>query len=251
MSPLLATSDKSFWHGFLDFYALHLPPKIDGAVIEFGVFKGHSIRWLIERFPEASITGADILPVQPEWPLHPRVRYRQMDQDDASQVVQVLAEVPGIQLIIEDGSHMPKHQSTCLKHGLQALQAGGTYILEDIHTSHPAHSLYQEEFGTRPAQTSLSVLLAFEHLLRSGRPLTPAVRDGLARGAHFDADDIESLFGAVASIHMFKRATLPTSCWRCGSSNFDYHAYRCECGVELMGAADSMTLVVKKRGSAA
>lgn len=251
MTPLLANSDKSFWHGYLDFYALHLPPKVEGTIIEFGVFKGHSIRWLAERFPNARIIGADILPTQPEWPTEPRISYAQLDQDDSAQIARLLDSFDNIELIIEDGSHIPKHQSACLKLGLSALASGGTYVLEDIHTSHPGHALYLDEFGATQtgarAQTSLSVLLAFEHLLRTGSQMTEATCDKLAEGSHFDVAEIRALFGAIASIKVYKRAVLPSSCWRCGSSDFDYHAFQCACGAALMDAADSMSIAIKKR----
>ena len=251
MTPLLANSDKSFWHGYLEFYAMHLPPDVKGTIVEFGVFKGHSIRWLAERFPEARIIGADILPTQPEWPTQRRITYAQLDQDDSAQIAKLLASLENIELIIEDGSHIPKHQSACLKLGLSALAPGGTYVLEDIHTSHPSHALYIDEFGTTQAgtraQTSLSVLLAFDHLLRMGNDMADVTRDRLAEGSHFNAAEIRSLFDAIQSIKVYKRAVLPRSCWRCGSSDFDYHAFQCSCGAALMDAADSMTIVIRKR----
>ncbi|MGJ7494382.1 hypothetical protein ACSFA8_04840 [Variovorax sp. RT4R15] len=131
MSPLLATSDKSFWHGFTSFYDKHFPERVDGAIIEFGVFKGNSIRWLLTQFPDARIFGADILPTQPEWPIDPRVIYVELDQGRDEQVAALVNGVDRLQLIIEDGSHIPRHQSNCLKHGLSALQPGGMYVRGD------------------------------------------------------------------------------------------------------------------------
>ena len=52
---LLSHSDKSFWHGYLSFYESHLPRNIEGLIVEFGVFKGNSIRWLSQKYPEAKI----------------------------------------------------------------------------------------------------------------------------------------------------------------------------------------------------
>jgi hypothetical protein len=175
-SPLLCSSDKSFWHGYIDFYEPYLPQNILGNIVEFGVFNGHSIQWLMERYPHANIVGVDILPTQAEWPQAPQVRYVQLDQGSEKQIASFFAGIPAPALIIEDGSHIPEHQSRCLKHGLKKLTPGGTYILEDIHTSHPEHILFKREFGSRsimeriglkpikPAQTSLSILLAVEHI---------------------------------------------------------------------------------------
>jgi hypothetical protein len=44
--------------------------------------------------------------------------------------------IPGPDLIIEDGSHVPRHQADCLRFGFSALNPGGIYLLEDIHTSY-------------------------------------------------------------------------------------------------------------------
>ncbi|MBB3179814.1 hypothetical protein [Variovorax sp. Sphag1AA] len=247
MSPLLATSDKSFWHGYTGFYARHFPKEIKGSILEFGVFKGNSIRWLLTEFPNATIFGADILPVQPEWPIDARVTYIEVDQGHEAQVAELVQNIDHLELIIEDGSHVPLHQSTCLKHGMSALMPGGTYVLEDIHTSHPAHSQYKDEFGNTLGQTSLSVLLGVEHLLRRNQPATTREIDALANGSHFSVADVSQLLAQIGSIEVYKRTTMPSSCWRCGSTAFDYHRFKCECGVDLMHEADSMTIVVKKR----
>lgn len=247
-SPLLAASDKSFWHGYVDFYARHFPTDIDGLVVEFGVLNGNSIRWLSERFPGADLVGVDILAVQSGWPQGPRIRYAQVDQDSEDQVAEFLAGIAAPRLIIEDGSHFPRHQSRCLRLGLHKLASGGLYVLEDIHSSHPEHSLFQSEFGavTR-AQTSLHVLLAIEHAKRLGLPaLTDAQLARLA-GGHFTAETLQTMFSQVAAVHVYKRATLPTQCWRCGGTDFDYLGWQCACGVPLMGNADSMSIVVEKR----
>lgn len=246
MSPLLAASDKSFWHGFAKFYEKHFPESVDGSILEFGVFKGNSIRWLLARFPNAKIVGADILPVQPEWPIDERVTYVELDQADEGQIDSLVRSIDRVRMIIEDGSHVPRHQSNCLKHGLLALQPGGIYVLEDIHTSHPAHSQYRDEFGPAHAQTALSVLLGIEQLKRQGNAPTEAQLNALAAGDHFSLLDVETLVEQIDQISVFKRATLPDSCWRCGSSTFDYHAFKCECGVDLMSEADSMTIVIRK-----
>lgn len=248
-SELLSSSDKSFWHGYLDFYELHLPKSVKGTILEFGVFKGNSIRWLLNEFPDSKIAGADILPLQPEWPLDARVEYHELDQANESAVSALVHRFSDLELIIEDGSHFPSHQSICLRHGFDALRPGGTYVLEDVHTSHPAHNQYRQEFGDQRGQTSFSVLLGIDHLRRLGvAPDNDRLR-ALAAGTHFTIDDVRRLHAQIESIAFYRRATLPTSCWRCGSTNFNYHTLKCECGVDLMSEADSMTIVIKKRAA--
>ncbi|WP_155624442.1 hypothetical protein [Burkholderia diffusa] len=246
-SQLLSSSDKSFWHGYLGFYEQHLPKTVAGSILEFGVFKGNSIRWLLQTFPNAKIVGADILQIQPEWPTHENVEYRQVDQADEQAVSALVRGIDDLELIIEDGSHFPSHQSICLKHGIDALLPGGTYVLEDVHTSHPAHDQYRQEFGDQLGQTSLSVLLGLEHVRRLGEMPSEDQFLALAAGTHFSLDDVRRLHAQIETISFYRRATLPTSCWRCGSTSFNYHALKCECGVDLLSEADSMTIVIKKR----
>jgi len=90
--PIDSTSDKSFWHGYTAFYEPRLPTSINGLVLEFGVFKGNSIRWLQARYPTATIVGADILPMQPEWPVDARATYRVVDQGSEEGVAEPLAD---------------------------------------------------------------------------------------------------------------------------------------------------------------
>jgi hypothetical protein len=59
-------SDKIFWHGYIPFYETFFEGRAFERIAEFGVYKGRSIRWLLQRFPDASIHGADILPIQAE-----------------------------------------------------------------------------------------------------------------------------------------------------------------------------------------
>lgn len=253
-SPLLHASDKDFWHGYIDFYERSLPGDVGGVIVEFGVFRGQSVRWLLERYPAAQIVGVDILPVSDEWPTSSRVVYHQLDQDSETQVAAFFDSIPEPELIIEDGSHIPAHQSRCLRQGLAHLQPGGTYVLEDIHTSHPAHPYFRQEFerrGSVPPQTALSVLLALEHRRRVGDlELDDETANRLAQGDHFDLGAIRALDDAIESVEFFKRCTLPRACYNCGATSFDYHTYRCTCGVELMDVADSMSAIIRKRSGA-
>lgn len=264
-SPL-DQSDKSYWHGYLDFYRSHLPLQIRGLIVEIGVFKGNSIKWLLQTYPQAQIIGVDILPVQPEWPQDGRVAYRKLDQGREDQLRDFFDGIRAPELIIEDGSHVPLHQSRCLRHGFDKLTPGGIYILEDIHTSHPAHSLYQEEFRVRSDvswlarmfpflkavrvghQTSLTLLLALEQIIRTGRTnLSDVERAQLSAGTHFSEAEVLRLHAQMQAIFFYKRATLPSACYACGSTRFDYHRLRCACGVDLLGEADSMSVLIKKK----
>ena len=178
-------SDKGFWHGYIDFYEKYFPESIGGLIVELGVFKGDSIRWLSERFKKARIIGADILEQQASWPIGEQISYRRIDQGSEIGIASFFKEIDAPELIIEDGSHIPSHQSRCFKHGFAALKPGGIYVLEDINTSLPQHPIYRKSLWKSPrleklfrkfqrgkakyVQTSLSVILAFEHLKKIGK----------------------------------------------------------------------------------
>ncbi|MGA1531250.1 MAG: hypothetical protein ACO398_10985 [Kiritimatiellia bacterium] len=262
---LMAASDKVYWHGYLDFYESRLPFRVDGVIVEFGVFKGDSIRWLRHRYPSARIIGVDILPVQPYWPQEENITYRQLDQGDDQAVRDFFATIEPPAIILEDGSHVPAHQSRCLKLGFARLMPGGVYILENIDTSHPAHSLYKKEFADHAGgwinrvlrywfgrdeprgQTSLSVLLGLEHLRRRGRgSLSEEELEMLSEGAHFSRDDIRRFNELIESMEFYRRSKFPSRCFACGGSHFDYHRLRCSCGVDLLGEADSMSVCMTK-----
>lgn len=53
------------------------------------------------------------------------------------------------------------------------------------------------------------------------------------------------MFRRIKRIEVFKRATLPTRCYACNSTQFNYTDFVCECGVDLMKVADSMTVFIE------
>ena len=91
------------------------------------------------------------------------------------------------------------------------------------------------------------MLLAFEHSKRLGLQALSAEQLARLAGGHFNAAQLQSLYAQLDAVHVYKRATLPTQCWRCGSSDFDYLSWHCGCGVPLLGNADSMSIVLQKK----
>jgi hypothetical protein len=240
-------SDKHVWHRFSPFYRRQfatLGPV--GRVLEFGVLNGASIRWLRGLFPAAEIVGVDILPMQPDWPVDPAIRYLRADQGDRAGLEAALAGLgSGFDLVIEDGSHVPQHQAACLAAAFPLLRPGGLYVLEDLHTSLPWHPLYQGHCAP-DTPASLHLLLAVEHALAAGRPIPPAEAARLAAPGLFSAGEVAALAGGIAAVEIFRRGSLPLRCWSCGSDRFDYVALRCGCGVSLsLAEPDSMTAALR------
>lgn len=247
---LAATSgtDKDYWHRYTQIYedAFDALGHV-GDILEFGVLNGDSIRRLATRFPEARIVGADIQSQVPSWPVAETIGYERIDQGDRDGVRAMFARLDrSYDLLIEDGSHLPQHQVTCLVEGLPHVRSGKLFILEDVHTSHPDNADFSAHNGAGSANC-LHVLLAFEHLKTLGRPLTPALAKQLASARFFTEPEVMTLFDQISALEVYRRPHLPLRCYNCGTSEFDYRTLRCTCGVALYSASDSMSVLIWKR----
>lgn len=245
----IAATDKHYWHRYTETY--HRAFAALGRVrrvVEFGVLHGASIRWLAECFPGAAIIGADILPEQPDWPRGPHIGYRQVDQADRAAIRAMLSGVYGeIDLIIDDGSHIPQHQASCLAEGMARLRPAGLYVLEDICTSHPLQPAFAHHSirdGNR-VPNALNVLLAIQHRKDIGATGCPEAT--LAAAGFFSGADVAALFAAIDRVEIYKRTQLPLRCFACGGTDFDYVTWLCRCGEELYAPANSMTALAWKR----
>lgn len=63
------------------------------------------------------------------------------DQSNAAFLKTVVAELGGLDVVIDDGSHLPEHQFASFRTLWPLLENGGVYIVEDLHTS------YWRQFG--------------------------------------------------------------------------------------------------------
>lgn len=236
-------SDKSYWHKFDDFYAREIFHKEYNSIAEIGIFQGESIRWLMDKFPQAQIYGADILPFQDYWPTSELIRYFEFDQSDEKKL-QDFFTLSSPDLIIEDGSHIPEHQSLALINGMKFLKPGGTYCLEDLHTSVQKKSLFSKKY-----LNSLEALLIIEHHKSIGEAPDWEQIIAMYRGTHFETHQLNSLHCQIDCVKIFKRQVFPDLCWKCKSTRFNYEKRKCCCGEQLMKTADSMTAVIKKLSS--
>ncbi len=241
-------SDKFYWHGYIDFYEMFFQNREFQNIAEIGINKGASIRWLLERFPNAQVYGADILPLQPEWPTDTRFTPIRLDQGDAGQVKSFF-ELADFDLIIEDGSHVPEHQIIALLEGLKSLKEGGIYILEDVHTSHPTSVKRSRRFLKRilpPEGNALSALLGIAHYKRSSVPIDYSKAQLIASNSLLTPEQIILLDKNITSVSLYKRTRLPDFCTDCGSKDYNFSYYRCLCGKKLFRDYDSMSFVITK-----
>ena len=254
-------SDKIFWHGYIPFYETFFTGRTFKRIAEFGVYKGRSIRWLLERFPDASIYGADILPTQAEWPVDARFHFTQLDQGSREQIHQFLNQCR-FDLIIEDGSHQPQHQINCLIEGLDALESNGVYILEDVETSFPNHPWWNKKIHwwklrerrvLREQQrivsygNALHMLLALDHYRRINVAIDDVVVSQIAKNSLLSKEEINRIASQIESIHLYRRTRLPDYCHDCGTKHFEYSKLKCACGQEIFGGNESMSFVIIRK----
>lgn len=278
--PIFGT-DKIFWHRYHDVYE-DVFSRLSGPVriLEFGTFRGDSVRYLVDRFPDAMIVSADILENQESWPSDPRVGYVQIDQGDRSQISTMFRDqAADWDLVIEDGSHYPGHQRDCLLESLSYLREGSTYIVEDIHSSQeqlrsfglisPARGGFINDQGVnnfrslithtllvrwvsrlpnrppKPKVNLLTLLLALERRRTMGEKLSENEVQQLSSDGFFTEGEVRELDDAISSVQLYRRAGLPLSCHQCSSQNFNLPMLRCECGARLYKDDDSMAAILK------
>jgi hypothetical protein len=241
-------SDKHYWHRYSRFYERHIATLGDvSCILEYGVFRGASIAWLRRMFPQAEIFGVDILPLSPEWPAGPGITYLTADQGDRAGIARMLRDLNRVfDLVIEDGSHIPRHQAICLAETLPLLRPGGMYVLEDLQTSHARHAVYREHCAPG-TPNALHLLLTIERLRATGRSLSSNDVEQLTAAGLFAPADARRLDELISDVEIFHRATLPLRCYACGGDTFDPVALVCECGIDLdvMGL-DSLTAILRR-----
>lgn len=128
------------WGHYLDIYDRHLnrfqnigrPVR----VLEIGVYHGGSLQLWRQFFgPEAVIFGIDINPLCAEI-VDPDTCIRVGSQANPAFLKDVVREMGGIDIVIDDGSHIASHQRKSLEILFPLLDPHGVYIAEDLHTSY-------------------------------------------------------------------------------------------------------------------
>ncbi|MEQ1611239.1 MAG: CmcI family methyltransferase [Hyphomicrobiaceae bacterium] len=135
------------WPHYLPIHQRYLEPFKQGfatangnrrpvRLLEIGVSHGGSLE-LWRRFlgPQAIVFGIDIDPRcraldQPDLPV------RVGSQADAEFLSAVVREMGGVDVVIDDGSHIAQHQKASLDALFPLLSEGGLYIVEDTQTSY-------------------------------------------------------------------------------------------------------------------
>jgi hypothetical protein len=126
------------WTHYPDIYERHFSTYRGNSLrmLEIGVFKGGSLEVWRNYFGErATIFGIDIDPACAEY-ADPPNQIRIGSQADPAFLNAVVKEMGGIDLVLDDGSHVAEHQEISFRALFPLLSDGGLYIIEDMHTSY-------------------------------------------------------------------------------------------------------------------
>ncbi len=136
------------------------------ALLELGVWNGHSLEMWRDAFPRATVIGVDLQP--PEMDLGSRVHIIQGDQTDAALIQRVRDDYApgGFDVIIDDASHI----GVVTARSLQVLYShhlrpGGLYCIEDWGTG---YLLDWHDGGPMVAPLDLQSLDAASAAIQSG-----------------------------------------------------------------------------------
>lgn len=105
-------------------------------MLEIGVLAGGSMQmWRTYFGPLATIFGIDINPECAGYGgLAGEVRIG--SQDDPGFLRSVVEEMGGVDIVLDDGSHIASHQRTSFDVLFPLLSDGGLYVIEDLHTAY-------------------------------------------------------------------------------------------------------------------
>ena len=124
------------WHHYIPLYDRYFS-KFRGSkvrMLEIGVDQGGSLAMWRKYFgEEAVIYGIDINPTCKMYNgRHGEVRIG--SQEDEYFLASVVEEMGGIDIVLDDGSHVMSHLKQSLSFLYPLLADGGVYFVEDLHT---------------------------------------------------------------------------------------------------------------------
>ncbi len=131
------------WSHYFSVYDRHFARYrgTDVHILEFGVSHGGSLQMWKDYFgPRAKIYGVDINPACQALE-EDQVKIFIGDQSSRRFLRSLVASVPRVDILIDDGGHTMRQQVTTFEEMFAHVEADGVYLCEDIHTS------YWKRFG--------------------------------------------------------------------------------------------------------
>lgn len=173
-------TDKWNCHWYTKHYQKHFSEYKNKPIhlLEIGVggcdnprVGGNSLFMWKSYFPKAKIFSLDIYDKKPLE--QKRIKIFQGSQDDPDFLSKVVKDVSGLDIIIDDGSHLNEHVIKSFEILFPLLNDGGWYVVEDMHTA------YWNDFGgdsqnLEAPQTSVNYFRRLVHCLNYQELIDPS-----------------------------------------------------------------------------
>ncbi|HMJ64679.1 MAG TPA: class I SAM-dependent methyltransferase [Candidatus Binatia bacterium] len=124
------------WLHYFDIYHRHLGKFVGREVhiVEIGIFSGGSLdMWKHYFGPKCRVYGVDIEPACKKYE-DEKTKIFIGDQADRGFWKAFREAAPAVDILIDDGGHLPEQQIVTLEEMLPHLRQGGVYICEDVHS---------------------------------------------------------------------------------------------------------------------
>lgn len=126
------------WHHYFNVYDRHFS-RFRGkevVILEIGVWQGGSLQMWRDYFGDkVRIIGVDIDPRCKEFE-EENIQIHTGSQSDRTFLRELVAKLPPIDIVIDDGGHSMEQQIVSFEELFPAVKSDGVYLVEDIHTSY-------------------------------------------------------------------------------------------------------------------
>ena len=133
-------TDKAYLHNFCNEYEIFLKNKNIISIVEVGILNGGSLRMWADFYPDAKVVGIDndASTLINEGNIVSCIG----DQNKPKETILPRVLEVDCDLFIDDGSHLWIHQMDTFQTVFPHMKVGSVYIMEDLHTSLWAGSMY-------------------------------------------------------------------------------------------------------------
>ena len=128
-------TDKYWVHGYTQLYDKEFAGMRNKRIklLEIGVKRGASLELWKDAFPRGKIYGMDIQDIK-----IPGFEIFVGEQQDTAFLNNIVQKVGKFDIIIDDGSHKPKHQKASFEALWPHITPQGIYVIEDLHWNYRA-----------------------------------------------------------------------------------------------------------------
>jgi SAM-dependent methyltransferase len=137
------------WNHYFEIYHRHFS-KFQGRevhLLEIGIYSGGSLEMWRDYFgPACHIYGVDIEPACKAYE-GSTVKVFIGDQADRGFWQRFKRDVPKVDIVVDDGGHLPEQQMAAFEELLPHLRPGGVYLCEDVHGAFNRFASYVHRFA--------------------------------------------------------------------------------------------------------